>query len=376
MTSMNILLYVPTSVSPDRAEYFQHLYPALKGVSSRFIYFNPVLDGIVDREVIHHLLTQKVKQNKIDLFFAMTGSNFLYPETLDALRSKGVLTVNFSSDNLDRPMSLKGLASHFDVSWVTEPEAVQILNDFGGNPIHIPMAANPKVFKPLKVKEKYDCSFCGAKNSSRPFYIYKLLEGTDLKMAIGGKGWATSGGTAYSRGVANPLYTIQYILGNLTFPEGRRNVYADLLNIVFEPKPSDGVQSKLAKFALPPLGFSSYVRLYSTSSVSLGFNERGNTYHLPRPVLHHRLRDFEAPMSGACYLMRRLPEMQEYFVEDKEMLFYSSPEELIEKTVYYSRPENEKIRRRIRQAARRRAVRDHTWEKRLKVLFSELQIEK
>jgi len=304
----------------------------------------------------------------------MTNNTHITPHTLDKLRTLGVTTINFSSDNLDRPQSLKSISSHFDACWVTEPEAVIIMKDFGANPIHLPMAADPNIFLPISTKEKYDISFCGAKNSSRPFYIYKILENTSLSMAVGGSGWSNSRERASARSVADPLYTLRYIANNITFKEGRRNILADAIHILREPQPSIEVQNKLSKFLLPVLSFPKYIQLYSETRVSLGFNERGNTWVLPKPVFHHRLRDFEAPMSGACYLMRRLPEMLEYYSEDKEMLFYSSLDELLEKAAYYSRPEKAFVRQRIRIAARKRSLRDHTWENRLQKLFKFLKL--
>jgi len=67
--------------------------------------------------------------------------------------------------------------------------------------------------------------------------------------------------------------------------------------------------------------------------------------------------------------MYRIPEMLKHFEEDKEMLFYSSFEELVDKIKFYTKPENDEIRQKIKENARKRAIKDHTWEKRFKKIF-------
>jgi spore maturation protein CgeB len=79
-------------------------------------------------------------------------------------------------------------------------------------------------------------------------------------------------------------------------------------------------------------------------------------------------RDFECPGVGACYLTQYNWELAEHYEFGKEILCYSSIEELIEIYSYYrSRPE-ECLK--IAQAAWRRSLACHTWEKRFRDLFS------
>jgi len=165
------------------------------------------------------------------------------------------------------------------------------------------------------------------------------------------------------------LHTIKYIFNNLKYKEGRLWVYCDILNVFKEPKPSEKVLEKIDKHIWWELSFDDMIKLYSKSKISLWFNERGNTYHLNKPLYQIRLRDFEAPMSGACYLMYRIPEMLEYFEEDKEMIFYDSFEELVEKVKFYTNPKNDELRKSIKINARKRAEKDHSWEKRFEDLF-------
>ena len=66
------------------------------------------------------------------------------------------------------------------------------------------------------------------------------------------------------------------------------------------------------------------------------------------PIKQVRLRDFEAPMSGAFYLVERCDELAEFFEPDEEIVFFEDADELAEKAKYYLSHHAE--RERIRQA--------------------------
>ena len=116
------------------------------------------------------------------------------------------------------------------------------------------------------------------------------------------------------------------------------------------------------------------IRLFSRSKLTLGFNELGHTYLLKEPLTVIRGRDFEALSSGACHLMYRMPSSQEHFEEDREVLFYSSAEELAEKTRFYLDPRRDALRSEIKRRARERILSEHTWTHRFNRLFKELGI--
>jgi spore maturation protein CgeB len=65
-------------------------------------------------------------------------------------------------------------------------------------------------------------------------------------------------------------------------------------------------------------------------------------------------RTFEIPASGAFMLAARTIEHQMFFEEDKEAVFFDSPEELVDKAIYYLR--NEAARQAIAEAGHRRCV--------------------
>lgn len=83
-----------------------------------------------------------------------------------------------------------------------------------------------------------------------------------------------------------------------------------------------------------------------------------------------KARDFECPGAGACYLTTWNWELALHYDIGREILCYRSDEELAEMFSYYRRRPEECAR--IAQAAWRRCLAEHTWEKRFRDLFRRL----
>jgi spore maturation protein CgeB len=110
--------------------------------------------------------------------------------------------------------------------------------------------------------------------------------------------------------------------------------------------------------------------MFSASRLSLGFATAGSSHLTDKRLTHLRLREFEAPMSGALYLTEDQPELGEYFEPGTEMLTYVDRDDLLDKARYYLAHQEESER--IRHAAAERARRDHTWQHRFGELFTAL----
>jgi spore maturation protein CgeB len=113
------------------------------------------------------------------------------------------------------------------------------------------------------------------------------------------------------------------------------------------------------------------IRLYSKSQISLGCLEVYDRHDPSRGVLKHlHLREFEAPMCGALYCTGYSDELAEMFEPEQEVVTYRNEGELLSKVRYYLNHEAEGER--IRRAARQRALRDHTYERRFHQLFRQI----
>jgi spore maturation protein CgeB len=117
----------------------------------------------------------------------------------------------------------------------------------------------------------------------------------------------------------------------------------------------------------PPLSDEELVRMYSRSKISLGFTTVAEGL-----IKQVRLRDFEAPMSGAFYMVERFNDLAEFFDPGKEVVFFDSPDDLLDKVRYYLGHDAE--RRRIREAGMRRARNEHTWHRRFETVFAQIGI--
>lgn len=112
-----------------------------------------------------------------------------------------------------------------------------------------------------------------------------------------------------------------------------------------------------------PLSTEDMVRMYSRSDISLGFSgvaDMAGAYCL-------KGRDFEVPMSGGLYLTENHPELGRWFTPGEEIETYTDASDLIEKIRrLLDAPDRAAA---IRRAGRRRALAEHSWEKRFETVF-------
>ncbi|MHC1762837.1 MAG: glycosyltransferase [Verrucomicrobiia bacterium] len=105
--------------------------------------------------------------------------------------------------------------------------------------------------------------------------------------------------------------------------------------------------------------------IYRSSMLTLGIG-----FASPSTVLTTlKTRDFECPGAGACYLTTYNWELALHYELGKEILCYRSVEEIVELWAFYRRRPEECWK--IAQAAYRRCLNEHTWEKRFRKLFEE-----
>lgn len=106
--------------------------------------------------------------------------------------------------------------------------------------------------------------------------------------------------------------------------------------------------------------------IFRSSQINLGIG-----YALASAkIANAKGRDIECPAVGACYLTTYHWELAEMFEIGKEVLCYRNFEELVEMLTYYGkRPD---LCLKIAQAAHKRAHAEHTWEMRLRWLFTEM----
>lgn len=105
------------------------------------------------------------------------------------------------------------------------------------------------------------------------------------------------------------------------------------------------------------------VRIWNRSRVTLGFS--GVLGHAGSHCL--KGRDFEVPMSGGLYLVEHHDELAPFYRIGQEILTWRDERELVERVRWVlQHPEQAEH---IRQAGRRRALAEHTWDARFARVF-------
>lgn len=77
-------------------------------------------------------------------------------------------------------------------------------------------------------------------------------------------------------------------------------------------------------------------------------------------------------MSGNLYITNYFEELFEFYEPDKEIVVFKNKAELLDKVNFFL--QNNDVAGNIRKAGRMRALRDHTYQNRFKILFQRLKI--
>lgn len=363
---------------------------------------NPVNRAFVDEErpraeaTLMAQLAAAQREAPIDLFFSYFYSVCARPETIHRIRDMGIRTMNWYCNGSYQFDLVAEIAPAYDWSLVPEAFRMDDYRRVGANPIYCQEAANPNIYHPMPVERDLDVVFVGARYGERPAYIRRLVD-AGIQVRVFGPGWQrrsprprTESAVALA---ARPGAVSR--LARLRTLEGWRRLGRRLLRVLRPgTRPGAAALARLTApasagtstaptpdlVALPPevcgpaLSDQEMVEMYSRARISLGFSGVGNAVAAPDRIVQVRLRDFEAPMSGAFYMVEEIAELADFFRIGVEIACYRGPDDLVEKCRHYlANPEE---RERIRLAGHARALRDHTWQGRLQTVFETAQLER
>jgi hypothetical protein len=128
----------------------------------------------------------------------------------------------------------------------------------------------------------------------------------------------------------------------------------------------EGIHVEAFGFGWPkgPLLTEDMVRLYSRSCINLGFGGVEGY----KETFCLKGRDFEIPMSGGLYLTEYHAELENAYDIGNEIVAYRGFDDLVDKIKWLlSHPKEADA---IRLAGRRRALMEHTWERRFERILS------
>lgn len=359
---MNILYYCADSGSLMRDWQRVHIFNELDFHNIHFDIFNPFKFNSLD-EANECLLDTLKNNKKYDLFLNCRFSNELYPSTMCEIQKLPIPSVLICFDNLQASYLHKKIMPYFDIVWLTSRENEMALTKEGINTLFLPYAANPVAFKPNVSEDLLRVCFIGTPYGTRISKINKLLiNNIPCDIYYGNNNVNTSP-------VKVPTTSFYDLYENVKTPIGRKLIYSRLLAINKRQSLNNNHPCLTHR---PSLDFEQMVKAYSDYALDLNITELRNTYLLKHPVYKLHLRSFEIPMCGGIEFTTYNEELASYFEADKEIVFYNSEEEYIEKARFYLNPKNRTIRNGIRVAARRRAENEHTWWNRFSVLFDRL----
>jgi hypothetical protein len=294
---------------------------------------------------------ERLKKGPLDLIFTYFDNRNVLPAALDEVRRHGVPTVNFFCNAVHEFHKIDRVAAHFDYCMVPERAALATYREAGARPVRVPLAANPRFYRPLPVLQTYDLTFIGTRYLNREEHLLRLHQ-AGIELHVFGEGWQP-----YRPALTNASFAQlpRRIAGLLLWPM-KRAMWA-----------MNGRQLPY-RHIHPPLSDEALLRIFSQSRISLGLSD---VLDQSGKILRHiRLRDFEAPMCRAFTLTGYQEELGEFYEIGQEIECYAGIDELAEKARFYLRhPES---REKIRQAGRRRARKEHTWENRFQKLFQEI----
>lgn len=352
-----------------------HFFDELSRHGMEIEAFNPLTCESWDEA--NEVAQKLIEKGHYDLFFSGTCSKaVLYAETLDVAKKRGIPTLCIRFDNLVIPFADKESASNFDLLWLTSQETKRLYDKWGVNTVFAPYAASPYAFQYTKSKLIRRVCFIGNPYGSRSRMMNILTERkVDLDLYHGGT--TSDDSQLEKRSSIQPriqmpsISKMDIFINRMRFREGRKLIAGTLINKL---NGKLEINHNAHLFMHPSVDFKKICYTYSEHALSLASTSAVHTDVLKEPLKIINLRNFEIPMSGGVELCRYNPELASYFEDGKEILFYNSNDELIEKAKYYTTLASDEELYSIKHAARKRAENEHTWYHRFSKVLETLNL--
>lgn len=340
---------------------WQHsqIFDELERHNIHIIPFNPL--SYHSKEEANENALNELKKGKYDVFLTCMESEAFYESTLQEIRYLGMPMVLFCPDNLELPYLHKKIVPYFDVIWLTSWETKYLFEKWNANKIIFqPYAANPYIYKPYWRTMIPTVGFIGSPYGSRTNKLNILLEGgiscSIYSNSLFNQGYNSSLGGKYKMDISD---ISKKALRYLRFPIGRKVLFSTIKNKMSKQSKLNDGSSFLYKH--PSVSDEEMNGLYSDFALSLNITELRDTYCLKTPIHKIHLRAFEIPMAGGLQFANYNDELASYFEEGKEIVFYRTKDEMIDKAKYYLNIKHSTEVLQMKHNARIRAEGEHTW---------------
>ena len=329
--------------------------------------FDPLNYATYDEANEKLLFHLKSCKTKYDLFMTDQNKNTLYPDTVIEIRRLSIPRLLIHFDNLMEPRRYIGYALYFDAVMLLNKDLSFDYSKYQCQCIVAPYAANPYYFSDMRnvLQVKSGICFIGTPYGTRCFPINKILQSEILVDLYADK--KSIGESLKIAANMSLLDKIKVACSQLEISTGRK-VLQSAIKCKLRPIEHLDTSSRYL-VCHDAVDHCEMNQKYSQYSLSLSMPEARNTGVLKHPVDVVRLRNFEIPMCAGLQITRYYEELAEYFCEDKEIVFYRTDEELIDKVKYYIDPAHQQEVDSMKTAARYRAENEHTWYQRFSKVF-------
>ena len=381
---MRIFLVLHPSANmavPGSMTWYRNLYEPLLDLGHDVFFFR--LDQFVRDNQLHfrtpsyrdRLSVELVKsfrnehsKKPFDIFFAYLTSLDITPECLESIRQMKVPMLNFSCNNTHQFHLVEPIARYFSFNLHSEKYAAQKFDQAGAPKYWFQMAANPKYYKPLGLELKYNVAFVGMNYAKRAGYINHLLS-SGINVNCFGGGWVKPKGVSRIKKNAKEYLKLLQLLFLSSQDKRLENA-----SYIRDSELIKNMRSKYSDNFFLPVTDNQMIEIFNQSKINLGFLEvycqDNNASSGVQQHLH--LREFEVPMSGGLYFTNYSDELAEFFEPDREVVTFRNEYELLDKIHFYLNHSREADK--IKEAGYKRALNDHTFQKRLKSMFRELKL--
>lgn len=365
---MKILYYFPEYDTPMFQWQRLHFIDELSRHGIQFETFNPLIYSGPDEA--NERFVKRIKEGGFDLLLSgVCYEGIIYPEVLKSANQQGTPSLLIRWDNLTVPIYDRKQAKLFDLVWLTCRETSCLYDRWGANYFVQPYAANPFTLTPQEGQTNLHVCFLGTPYGSRSLMINTLTNaGIDVDLYYGGQKNLIEQKIKVQYDIVHPPYW-KIFLHRLSYPEGRQMIFGAVKNKLVGSRTIDKSPALHWFKSVPATEIS---KVYSSHALCLASTSTNHTDSLKKPLKIVNLRSFEIPMSGGLALCKYNPELAEYFEDGKEILFYHSDDELKDKARFFTKKASDSDLQRMKEAARFRAEKDHTWWKRFTAVFDAL----
>jgi len=333
--------------SNEYSNYYESLVQMNNGENEVILFPIDIMIKKNGLEETNKELLNMVFKEKPDIVFVFNMDSVQKEVVKKITRESGAITFTWSlDDHWNFYKCSKYWAPLFHWIFTTDPLAIAKYRKIGyKNTIFMPQGYNHFLYKPLNLPKIYDVTFIGRPHGARR-KIMKKLEKAGIHVECFGDGWPN---------------------GHITNEEKIRIISQSKINLSLAE--SSGVLWK--QIAL--------IFIHRKFDRSIGINNPLKWYENFQTLLAQKReqikgRIFHVLGCGGFLLTGYAEKLEELYTPDKEIVFFSNFNELVEKIKYYFAHDEE--REKIARAGYERSIRDHTCEKRLNEIFKIIGLKK